>query len=181
MVRLIAKTPCEELLPVEVRGARLAERDLGPVTAIMPLGRQDRAVAAALKALGLGWPAPNRAVTSAAAAVLWSGMGQAFLAGAAPEGLDGVAALSDQSDAWAAMELSGPSTEAVLARLVAIDVRAAVFAPGHVARTGLNHMMSLLWRTGAEAVTILVFRSMAATAVHELHTAMKAVEARSHL
>jgi sarcosine oxidase subunit gamma len=40
-------------------------------------------------------------------------------------------------------------------------------------------MMMVLHRAGPEAFDIMVFRSMAASAVHELQQAMKALAARS--
>ena len=108
-------------------------------------------------------------------------MGPSFLIGAAPEGLAGVAALTDQSDGWARMRLQGPGAEAVLARLVPIDLRVAAFPEGAVARSGLNHMMMVLMREGPQAFQIMVFRSMAGSAVHELAVAMKALTARAAL
>ena len=95
-----------------------------------------------------------------------------------PEALQGIAALTDQSDGWAALCLDGPQAEAVLARLVPLDLRSAVFARGAVLRCQLGHLPAILRRTGSTAFQILVFRSMAATAVHELHQAMRSVAAR---
>jgi sarcosine oxidase subunit gamma len=59
-----------------------------------------------------------------------------------------------------------------------VDVRRAQFPPGHAARTMLHHMTCTLMRTGDDAFEIMVFRSMAATAVHDLGTAMRSVAAR---
>ncbi|MCB2110472.1 MAG: sarcosine oxidase subunit gamma [Defluviimonas sp.] len=179
MASLIAKTPCAGILPLKIGQLRLEEPAPAPITSIAPFSGKDRAVASALKALGLGWPAPDRAVTGAAGACLWSGRGQAFLLGVAPEGMAGIAALTDQSDGWARIALEGPGAEAVLARLVALDIGAAAFPAGSTARTGLGHMMALLWRSAPERFEIFVFRSMARTAVHELETAMRACAARA--
>ena len=178
MASLIEKSACDGLLPVTIGAITLVEATPRRVTSVAPFPGQDRAVAAALKALGLGWPAPNRSVAKGDAACLWSGRGQAFLIGPPPEGLGGIAALTDQSGAWAVMQLTGPGHADALARLVPIDLRPAVFATGHVVRTGLGHMMAVLRRLSAETVEIMVFRSMAATAVHELSVAMRAVVAR---
>jgi sarcosine oxidase subunit gamma len=179
VAKLIEKSACEGLLPVSAGKIELAE--VGPfrITSVAPLLGEEAACAVALAALGLGWPDPNRADTNGDTACLFSGRGQAFLIGADPAGLRGKAALTDQSDAWAAMELRGPGVEAVLARLVAADLREKSFPPGSAIRSGLGHMMSVLWRAAPDRVRIFVFRSMAATAVHELHVAMKAVAARA--
>lgn len=178
MPSLIEKTACNGLLPVAAGGVSLSELPPARITSVAPLAGKDRAVATALKALGLGWPAPGRSVTKGAAGCLWTGRGQAFLIGADPDGLSAIAALTDQSDGWARMRLSGPGAEAVLARLVPLDLRVAAFPVGAVARTGLNHMMTVLSRAEAESFDILVFRSMAASAVHEVQQAMAAVAAR---
>ncbi len=79
------------------------------------------------------------------------------------------------------MQLTGPGHVDALARLVPIDLRARVFAPGHVARTGLGHMMAVLRRLSADTVEVMVFRSMAATAVHEITVAMQSVTARAQV
>lgn len=180
MASLIEKTPAAGLTPLSRGDAVLTEVLPGPITAIMPYGGKDRAVASALKALGLGLPGPNRSVTKGAAACVWTGRGQAFLVGAEPpDGLAGIAALTDQSDAWVVLRLAGPAAEAVLARLVPIDLRAATgFRTGAVARTLLGHMPLVIRRTAAAEFELMTFRSMAAHAVHELDVAMTAVAAR---
>ena len=66
-----------------------------------------------------------------------------------------------------------------LARLVPVDL--AGLARGQVARSLLGHMMALLRRTGAQELEVWVFRSMAATAVHEIGTAMRSLAARAAL
>ena len=79
------------------------------------------------------------------------------------------------------MRIQGPGAEDVLARLVPLDLRFAAFPEGAVARSGLNHMPMLLLREAGEAFQIMVFRSMAGSAVHELALAMKAYVARAAL
>ena len=77
------------------------------------------------------------------------------------------------------MDLTGPGAADALARLVPVDLRIPAFAPGACCRTQLGHMMTLIHRSGPDAFRLFVFRSMAATAVHELHAAMRAVAARA--
>jgi len=91
------------------------------------------------------------------------------------------AALTDQSDAWAVFSLQGHGVEDVLARLTPLDLNRAVFKRGHAARSLLGHMSAVILRTGENTFEIMVFRSMARTAVHELETAMRAVAARDAL
>lgn len=179
MASLIEITPCDGLLPKIAGGMVLSELPFARMTSVAPLKGKSRALGAALKAMGLGWPAPGASFGAGDAAILWSGMDQAYLVGTDPEPLQGLAALTDQSDGWARMRLKGPGGEAALARLVPLDLRPEVFPVGKVARTGLNHMMLHLTRSGPDSFDLMVFRSMAASAVHELHQAMEAVAARA--
>ena len=71
-----------------------------------------------------------------------------------------------------------PGLEPVLARLTPIDLRDSAFPKGATARTVIGHMTGSITRTGADTYAIMVFRSMAKTAVHELERAMRGVAAR---
>jgi len=175
---LTAQTPFGGLLPVAAADAVLSEMPASRITAVAPFSGRQPATAAALRRLGLDWPAPGRTVGTGEAACLWAGRGIAFLIRAEPAGLDGIAALADQSDAWARMRLAGRTAEAVLARLVPLDLRMAAFPAGSVARTGLNRMTAIVCREDAGTFEIMVPRSMAATAVEDLHRAMSALAAR---
>ena len=133
-------------------------------------------------ALGLTLPAPNRFTEGKGARLAWTGRGQYFLIGApATESLAGIAAMTDQSDGWAALRVDGPGTEAALTRIVPVDVRLAAFPEGAALRTAFNHMNAILMRTGPKTVEILVFRSMARTAWHEVEAALTALAARQNL
>lgn len=181
MPELIATSPLAGHPPLVLAGTTLVERLPGQITSVAPFRGQGAAVAKALKVHGLSFPAPNRIVSSGQARLVWTGRDQAFLIGAAPTGLSPHAALTDQSDGWAMLGLDGPQAEAALARIIPIDVRAAVFAPGHAARVPFNHMSCVLMRTGAEAFEVLVFRSMARTAWHEVQVALTGLAARAAL
>lgn len=180
MARLIAKSPLGEVLPVETAGGMLSEVDLGAVTSVAPFRGKERTASLALRTIGLGFPAPGKVIARDGARILWSGRGQALLLGAGPpEALAAVAALTDQSDAFAAIRLDGPLAEAALARLVPLDLRAATFRRGQTARTMLFHMTCQITRLGAESFEILAMRSMGRTAVHDLTVALKSVAAQA--
>ena len=183
MANLIAKSPADGLLPLEIGGLMLSEDSPAAITAVMPFAGQVKPLSAALKAAhGMAFPGPNRVTGSGEVKAYWSGMDQAFLIGTAPDrSLAPHAALVDQTDAWAVLNIQGAEVEAVLARLTPLDLNPSVFKRGHAARSLLGHMSALIARSGAQSFTILVFRSMAATAVHELALAMKAVAARAEL
>jgi heterotetrameric sarcosine oxidase gamma subunit len=176
---LIAKTPLAGRAALTLAGVTLAEADPGQITSVAPFKGQDKVLARALKALGLAFPAPNQVSSKGDVRLVWTGRDQAFLIGTPPQGLAGLAALTDQSDGWAALRLDGPEAGDVLARLYPLDLRPAAFPVGQVARAPLNHMSSILMRPGPHSFEILVFRSMARTAWHEAEAAMRALAARA--
>ncbi|MBY6139230.1 sarcosine oxidase subunit gamma [Leisingera daeponensis] len=180
MAELIAKSPCDGLLPATIGGMSLTEEHPGAMWAIAPFNGQLKVLGKALEAAhGMAFPAPNRATGKAGSRAVWFGRDMALLMGPAPDaGLAKHAALTDQSDAWAVVRLEGQGAEDVLARLVPVDLRPQVFKRGHTARTELKHMMASVTRTGPQSFQIMVFRSMAKTLVHDLKTAMEAVAAR---
>ncbi|MDH5798619.1 MAG: sarcosine oxidase subunit gamma [Paracoccaceae bacterium] len=179
MARLIAKQPMESGLPIRHGACQLDVEDVGCITSIAPFKGKKTAVSESLRTQhGVTLPAAGRSTGGAKARCISTGPGQAFLLGPEPEELSG-AAVTNQSDGWAAFRLEGNAAEDVLARLVPIDLRSHVFKRGYTARTLLYHMTISITRTGPNAFLILVFRSMAQTAVHELEIAMKSVAAQA--
>ena len=173
---LIAKLALDHA-PLTKAGVTLALMEAGPITSIALLPGGEKALAKGLKTLGLAMPEPNTSAAKGAARIVWTGRDQAFLMGVPAPELQG-AAVTDQSDGWAGLSLSGPLAEDALARLVAIDLRASAFPSGRVARVGLNHMSMILLRSGDEAFELFVFRSMARTAWHELAEVLDHLAAR---
>lgn len=171
MGKLVAKSPLSGT--VEHAGLALQSPDLGQITSVAPFSGQADAVGKALK--GLGFPPPNRFLTKGPDRIVWTGRDQAFLIGDLPAGLAGLAALTDQSDGWICLALTGADAADCLMRLIPLDLRA--MQPGDAARAPLGHMQSVIMRLEA-GFELLVFRSMAQTAWHEIETAMKALAAR---
>ncbi len=180
MVDLIAISPLEGLLPLSIGTVTLSEDDPGVMTGIAAYKGKEKALSTALKkAHGMAAPGPNRALGKAGARAIWFGHGMILLQGPkADKALMRHAALTDQSDGWAVVRLSGAEARDVLARLTPIDLRESVFKRGHTARTELAHMMASITRTGAQSWQIMVFQSFAKTLVHDLRRAMERVAAR---
>lgn len=177
MPELIAKSALEGR-SLTLGGMTLAEVDAGPVTSIASFPGGEKLVAKGLRPLGLAMPAPNHFTEKKGARIAWTGRDQAFLTGVVCPALEG-AAVTDQSDGWAFLALSGAGSVDVLARLVPLDLRLTAFPVGRVARSHVNHMNAVILRTGDYALEVMVFRSMARTAWHELETTMGMVAARA--
>ncbi len=180
MPELIAKPPLPHA-PLTIGQATLAPWPLPRMTSVAPFQGQAKALAKALKSLGLAFPTPNHTTTKGDVTLIWTGRDQAFLIGPDPAPLAATAALTDQTDGWAALTLQGPQATDVLARLIPLDLRLPAFPTGQTARTALNHMNAVVWRTTPYAFTLLIFRSMAQTAWHEIEAAMQTVAARSQI
>lgn len=158
MVDLIAKPPVSAALPVTLGALTLSLVQPRRITAVMPFDTDPTL------------PPPNRITRQGASMTLWAGRDLYLV-------LDGEAPLSnaaivDQTDAWAVFDLTGPGGDMALARLCPIDTRPAQLQPGHTARTLLGHVAASITRLDADTLRILVPRSMAQTALHDLSRAM---------
>jgi sarcosine oxidase subunit gamma len=75
--------------------------------------------------------------------------------------LDGIAAVTDQSDMWASFALSGDDVQETLARIVPIDLTPSRFPVGALALTRAGHCDVRLWRVAYRRYELSVDRSCA--------------------
>ncbi|MEO0358372.1 MAG: sarcosine oxidase subunit gamma [Pseudomonadota bacterium] len=176
MVKLTSKSAAQGRLPLTIGTVQVTEVVDVSLTALAPYQGKEQAAALALKsAHGLDWPGPNQ-TTGAGSHAIWFGLHHIMLAGMAPDAaLSQTCAVTDQTDAWAVVDVVGPDAAAVLSRLTPVDLRDGAFAIGATARTDVQHMQGSVTRTADHAYRVMVFRSMAKTLVHDLKTAMDAV------
>ena len=179
MPELIAKTALEGRKPLVIAATTLSQVDPGMVTSIAPYPGQDKAVAKVLKPLDLGFPAVNSFTEKAGARMVWTGRDQAFLIGAPCPDMGAAAAVTDQSGGWVTLSLEGPEAEAALMRYVPLDLRLAAFPVGTAVRTPFYHMSMLLMRVSDQGFQMMLFRSMARTAWHEVEVALRSLAARA--
>ncbi|MGX1788146.1 sarcosine oxidase subunit gamma [Bosea sp. NPDC055332] len=143
----------------------------GLATLIAAPGRAAAASQVVEGQLGIALPSTPRIVSNAAHDVIWSGPDQWLLRTETRDGFGGFlevlsaqAAVSDQSDARAALRLSGPRVRDVLAKGVMLDLHAAAFAVGDTALTSIAHIGVHLWRLAdgpdGSVFEIMVARSM---------------------
>ena len=179
MPELIAKTALEGRKPLVIAGTTLSQVDPGAVTSIAPFPGQDKAVAKALKPLGISFPDVNRFTEKGDARIVWTGRDQAFLIGAPCPDMGAAAAVTDQSGGWVTLSLAGPEAEVALMRYVPMDLRLAAFPVGTAVRTPFYHMAMVLMRVSDQGFQMMLFRSMARTAWHEIEVALRTLAARA--
>ncbi|MGE7469802.1 sarcosine oxidase subunit gamma [Bosea sp. NPDC003192] len=120
---------------------------------------------------GIALPSTPKIASGASHDAIWSGPDQWLLRAATRDGFSGLldalstqAAVSDQSDARAALRLSGPHVRDVLAKGVMLDLHPAAFAVGDTALTSIAHVGVHLWRLAdgpdGSVFEIMVARSM---------------------
>ncbi|MFC3616048.1 sarcosine oxidase subunit gamma [Lutimaribacter marinistellae] len=180
MDKLTAKAACAGLLPLSIGDVTLTEEPQSVLTVLTSRkGRATDAATALEISHGVKWPKPGRANFGSRISAIWFGHDEVLIKGEAPDKhLKKECFLVDQSDAWAVVRMEGDQCEDVLARLVPMDLRPAAFSRGQTARTQLFHISVSITRLPDDAFLILAFRSMAASLVHDLKTAMEAVAAR---
>lgn len=122
--------------------------------------------------LGIALPQAPKIVSGGAHDAIWAGSEQWLLRAASRDGFQTLladlaphAAVSDQSDARAALRLSGPRVRDVLAKGVMLDLHPAAFAVGDTAATIIAYIGVQLWRLpdgpGGAVFEIMLPRSMA--------------------
>lgn len=177
MAELTPKTPFDGALPLTHGDVTLSEVHHDAITWVAPFkGREAEVSEALARQVDAAFPEPGHCAGPA----VWTGPRQAMVLGPALGPIEG-AALSDQGSAWACCALEGANAAVVLARLVPIDLRDGALAVGASARTLLGHMNCILIRRAPQRYEIMVFRSMAASCVHDLSRAMAMVAARHAL
>lgn len=181
MAELTARGACHGLgLPLEMGAAVLSEAAPEAMLSLAPYRGRAEEVSGILASHACP-PLPDvgRAQPFEGGRIMWAGAdlwvlrGDPALSEALRGALGGVAAVTDQSDAWAVLQLSGAGAAEVLARLVPVDLHRDAFPPGMAARTPLGHVACLLMAL-EEGFEIYLPRSFAASAVHDLGRAMRA-------
>ena len=176
MVKLIARSAAECLLPMDIGEVQVAEL-AGPLYSVAPFAGQGAGVASALGLDAL--PAPGQSRQAETGLCAWFGHAHWLLMDwEAPPSLSGLAAVTDQTDAWCRVQLTGGGVRDVLARLTPVDQREGAFPVGAILRTDVQHMSGVILRSGGDTWQVMVFRSMAGTLVHDLRTVMTSVAAR---
>ena len=179
MIKLLPKSAADGLTPIKVSNTEIIEIDTLTLTSIsVNKGKLNKLSEQLRKSHGMALPNKGRATGRDGARALWFGQHTLLVGPKSDEKLTKFAILTDQSDAWVVLRLSGDLVEDILMRLSPVDVRLKTFKSGDVVRTGLLHVNVALHRIGPNTVDVYGFRSMAKTLCHELAQALSTVGAR---
>jgi sarcosine oxidase subunit gamma len=179
------RTPFSDIAtaPAGDCGVIAAERhDLGIATVLARNERLPELAARVRDGFALDLPrGPRRAANNG---VAFSGIGPRAWLAVCEAGWGGFAislrqrigefsSVSDQSDAYAVVRLTGPRLREALAKGVPLDLHARGFAVNEVASTVISHIGATIWRLedgadGAPTFEIAVFRSLANSFWHWL-------------
>jgi methylglutamate dehydrogenase subunit D len=183
-------------VPVPAPGVTAAVLDgFGLATVLARRGASQALAERARERFGMDLPTgPTR---SAASGVAFAGTGPgAWLAMAERGGnefaarlmsdLHGVASVSDQSDGYVLIRLTGARVRDALSKLVPIDLHPRAFKAGDVASTVASHIGVTLWRPAdgpdaAHVFEVAMFRSLARSFWHALADAAAEYGFAAHL
>ena len=86
-----------------------------------------------------------------------------------------LAYLSDQSDSWVTLRISGNNCREALERICPLDIHPAAFPVGSVARTSMEHMAVIILRESEDSYLLLSLRSFAQSFLQAVTTSIENV------
>lgn len=126
-------------------------------------------------------PGPQQSTLNANMRIMWTAQEQWFVSAPNSDSLvdeftqclRGVASVTEQSDGWVELALSGTKTREVLELLSPVDLRAQTFGPNATTRTTIEHIGVQLTQidTNAPAFSLLSFRSSGRSLLHAVQEA----------
>jgi len=81
--------------------------------------------------------------------------------------------LSDQSDSWVTLKVSGENCLSALERICSIDIHPSAFPVGSIARTSMEHMATIIIHESEGSYLLLSLRSFANSFLHAVTTSIK--------
>ncbi|WP_397542827.1 sarcosine oxidase subunit gamma family protein [Roseovarius salis] len=163
----------------------MTPKHLAIVAIALPLGGESAADTAVQSAYGLTLPPPGEsAETGKGETLVRLGEDQAFVLfeRAAPDAeavvrdkLGEAVYVTDQTDSWCVLEMSGAGCRTALERICPIDLNPEAFGRGDAARTVMEHLGVLVLRTGTDSYLLLSASSSAGSFLHMLETSARNV------
>ena len=165
-------------------GVRLtAPADLAIVSMALPLGSESSAEKAIKAAFGAALPAIGKSILgkNKATRLVRLSPDAAFVIFAHPmpdaepfvsAKLKGAVYTTDQTDVWTGLHIEGAKARMALERICPIDLHPDAFADGDAARTTMEHLGTLIIRTGMDAFLLLSASSSAKSFLHAVETSI---------
>jgi len=180
---LTAKSPLNGVVK-EYDGVSIAEVTGKAIVSIaIPDGGEKKLAAAMAKSYKTGLPKVGQSSAGADGKAQFLGMASdqmfaLFDFDVGVEGNDELAHVADrlgtagyftnQSDSWVMLAVSGPRSRAALARICSLDLHHDVFVEGAVARTSMEHLGTIIFRSKADCFIIFSARSTAQSLFHAI-------------
>ena len=163
-----------------------APADLAIVNMAIPLGEDAKAMSAVKSGYGVELPEPGKSMktTKGDARLVRLAPDQAFaiFTHPTPDAEEAAAKhtktalyLTDQTDVWSGLEISGVGARSALERVCPLDLHPSAFAVDDAARTVMEHLGVLIIRTGEDSYLLLSASSSAGSFLHMLETSIKNV------
>jgi sarcosine oxidase subunit gamma len=172
---------------LEFDGVALREvTGMAIISIATPLGNDEALAKAVRSAYGIACPAVGHSVASKAgkARILGLAQDQMFLIFDDPGGdpLPAVsdkfadkAYLTDQSDSWAMIRITGPKARTALERICPLDLHPSAFPEGRVARTVMEHLGVIILHEAPDTFLLMSARSYAGSFLHAVETSVRNV------
>lgn len=180
MVELYSTSATETALPIKIGSVSVAEVETSLVLVAPFKEKSTQSVTVLNTQMGLEWPSVQELKRTGEAYAIWFDHAHIMLMGVQPSAkLGWYAAVTDVSDGWCVIDISGPSVRDVFARLTPLDMRSKSFKTGMTQRSMIMHMQASILCLGKSLFRVMVFRSMAQTLIQDLTNAMESVAARA--
>lgn len=147
------------------------------ISVATPLGGEEALAAALRSAHDADVPAAGQMTESGATLFLGLARDQFFVLaddlGPWPEkrvaeALDGAGYVTDQSDSWVVLRVTGASCREALARICPIDLHPENFGRGQLARTSMDHLGAIIIAEGGDNFLLMSARSSAQSFLHAI-------------
>lgn len=149
--------------------------DLDITALAIPNNGATKFKAAIKSTYGLSMPSPLKSTADAKTRLLMTQPDQLFALTRRGANTPIDAYITDQTDAWVLLELSGPASRTALERICQIDLDPDAFQKNQMARTTMEHMAAIIIRTGTDTFILMSASSSAASFQHAVELSVKHV------
>lgn len=169
----------------DFNGTTLTEATDVSITSIaQPLGGREALAKAVQSAWGCALPTPGKTVEAddghrmfctGPDRFLLTGPALADPAGDAAKALKAAGYVTDQSETWVTLRLSGPQARPALERICPVDLHPDALPAGAFARTVMEHLGAIVLAEGGDTFTLMSASSSANSFLHAIEVSLQNV------